>query len=80
MPIGFVFFIARRACLADITSLPSKLTLPTLTLGPSSMLKTTSTDDGGICRTSGVTSAYWRPRSPSSSLSTNAAALTFVGS
>src|ERR1017187_4902159 len=42
--------------------------LPTLILGPSLILKTISSEEGGICRTSGWTVANCRPRSDRYSL------------
>src|ERR1035441_648574 len=52
MPIGFRFFIARRSNRALTCWLPANLIWPTLTTGPSLMLKFTCTDAGGIVLTS----------------------------
>src|ERR1022692_873039 len=54
--------------------------LPTLILGPSLILKTISSEEGGIWRTSGWTVANCRPRSARYSLITTAACWTLLGS
>ncbi len=80
IPIGWVFFIARITSFSEKTLFPTMLIWPTLTLGPSSMLKITSRELGGMRRMSGSTLANWRPRSPSNSFNTTAARCTWFGS
>ena len=63
MPIGRRLRIDRMMTRSLKTELPWMSILPTLTLGPSLARNVIARLEGGICESTGSTSANWRPRS-----------------
>ena len=68
--MGFRFFIERRRSRLLRCWLPVNLILPTLTVGPSLILKLICTEAGGMVLTSVLMVANWWPCSASNSLRT----------
>ena len=68
-----------RRC-AEKTVLPWKLILPTLTFGPSTTMKVSVTEFGGILRVRAFAEANSRPCSASNCSSTTSARLITTGS